>query len=125
IGIGFAIPANMARRVMTDLKTSGKVTRAQLGVTVQTVSAEMAENLGLKQAGGVIVSSVGHDSAAEHAGLQRGDVITALNGSPVHDMNRLRNRVAEAGPGTTAELVDTIAQAVHVMHRRPVECSDD
>ena len=52
IGIGFAIPANMARRVMTDLRTNGKVTRAQLGVTVQTVTNDMAESLGLKQAGG-------------------------------------------------------------------------
>src|SRR5215510_1904145 len=105
IGIGFAIPANMARRVMTDLRTTGKVTRAQLGVTVQTVSADMATSLGLKQAGGVIVSSVAPGSPADRAGLVRGDVITSLNGQPVHDMNTLRNRVAEAGPGTTAELV--------------------
>jgi Do/DeqQ family serine protease len=107
IGIGFAIPANMARRVMTDLRTSGKVTRAQLGVTVQTVTADMAESLGLKQAGGVIVSSVAPDSAADKAGLKRGDVINSLNGQPVHDMNTLRNRVAEAGPGTNAELMIT------------------
>ena len=105
IGIGFAIPANMARRVMTDLRTTGKVTRAQLGVTVQTVSNDMAESLGLKQAGGVIISSVAPESAADRAGLKRGDVISSLNGQAVHDMNTLRNRVAEAGPGTTAELV--------------------
>jgi serine protease Do len=105
IGIGFAIPANMARRVMTDLRTSGKVTRAQLGITVQTVSADMAASLGLKQAGGVIISSVAPGSAAEHAGLKRGDVIVSLNGQAVSDMNTLRNRVAEAGPGSTAELV--------------------
>src|SRR6185369_3712874 len=55
IGIGFAIPANMARHVMSDLRTKGKVTRAQLGVMVQTVSPDMATNLGLEQAGGVIV----------------------------------------------------------------------
>jgi len=105
IGIGFAIPANMARRVMTDLRTNGKVSRAQLGVTVQTVTADMAESLGLAKAGGVIVSSVAPDSAADHAGIKRGDVITQLNGQPVHDMNSLRNRIAEAGPGTTADLV--------------------
>jgi Do/DeqQ family serine protease len=104
IGIGFAIPANMARHVMTELRTSGKVTRAQLGVTVQSVSPEMAESLGLKQSGGVIVSAIAPGSAAEHAGLKRGDVITALNGQAVRDMNTLRNRVADAGPGTTAEL---------------------
>ena len=105
IGIGFAIPVNMARSVMTELRTSGKVTRSQLGVTVQTVSADMAANLGLKQPGGVIVSSVSPGSAADHAGLKRGDVITSFNGQPVHDMNALRNRVAETTPGTTAQLV--------------------
>jgi Do/DeqQ family serine protease len=105
IGIGFAIPANMARRVMTDLRTTGKVTRAQLGVTVQAVSNDMAESLGLKQAGGVIISSVAPGSAAERAGLKRGDIINSLDGQAVHDTNTLRNRIAEAGPGTTAELV--------------------
>jgi Do/DeqQ family serine protease len=104
IGIGFAIPVNMARHVMTELRTNGKVTRAQLGVTVQTVTADMAESLGLKQVGGVIVSSVAPGSAADHAGLKRGDVITALNGQPVHDMNSLRNRIADADPGSTADL---------------------
>jgi len=104
IGIGFAIPAKMARRVMTDLRTNGKVTRAQLGVTVQTVSSDLADSLGLKQAQGVIVSSVNPGSAADRAGLKRGDVITSFNGQPVRDMNSLRNRVAEAGPGSTADL---------------------
>src|SRR3954463_280712 len=104
IGIGFAIPANMARHVMTELRTSGKVTRAQLGVTVQTVSPDLAESLGLKDTRGVIVSSVAPGSAAEKAGLKRGDVIVALNGQPVHDMNALQNRVADAGPGTAADL---------------------
>jgi Do/DeqQ family serine protease len=105
IGIGFAIPVNMAKHVMEDLRTKGKVTRAQLGVTVQTVTADMAASLGLKQAEGVIVSSVGDGSAAEHAGLKRGDVITSFNGQTVRDMNTLRNRVADAGPGSTADVV--------------------
>ena len=104
IGIGFAIPANMAKHVMDDLRTKGKVTRAQLGVTVQQVTSDMAQSLGLKQAGGAIVSSVSPGSAAERAGVQRGDVIEAFNGQPVHDFNTLRNRVAEAGPGSTADL---------------------
>ena len=104
IGIGFAIPANMAKHVMNDLRTKGKVTRAQLGVTVQSLTADMAASLGLKQTTGVIVSSVGDASAAERAGLKRGDVITSFNGQAVRDMNTLRNRVADAGPGSTAEL---------------------
>jgi Do/DeqQ family serine protease len=106
IGIGFAIPANMAQRVMNDLKTKGKVTRAQLGVGVQTVTADMAASLGLPHgSGGVIVSQVTPDSAAARAGIERGDVITSLNGESVRDMNTLRNRIAEAGPGSTAQLV--------------------
>ena len=105
IGIGFAIPVNMAKHVMDELRTRGKVTRSQLGVTVQTVTSDLAESLGLKNAHGAVVSSVAPGSAAERAGVKRGDVIQSFNGQPVHDTNTLRNRVAEAGPGTTAELV--------------------
>jgi Do/DeqQ family serine protease len=104
IGIGFAIPANMARNVMEQLRTTGKVTRSQLGVTVQTVTPDLAAGLGLKEARGVVVSSVSPDSAAERAGLKRGDVITSFNGQPVHDMNSLRNRVAATAPGTSADV---------------------
>src|SRR3954454_20693852 len=105
IGIGFAIPANMAKNVMEQLRTNGKVTRAQLGVTVQGVTPEMAESLGLKHSHGAVVSSVTAGSAAEKAGIKRGDVIQSFNGLPVHDTNTLRNRVAEAGPGSSAEVV--------------------
>jgi Do/DeqQ family serine protease len=104
IGIGFAIPVNMAQNVMEQLRTTGKVTRAQLGVTVQTVSSDMAQSLGLKQPGGVIVSGVTKDGPADRAGLKQGDVITAFNGQPVHDMNMLRNRVAASGPGSNTDV---------------------
>src|SRR3954463_14144007 len=105
IGIGFAIPANMAQNVMEQLRTSGKVTRAQLGVPVQGVTPEIADNLGLKQATGAIISNVTEGSAADKAGVKRGDVIQSFNGISVHDTNSLRNRVAAAGPGSSAELV--------------------
>jgi serine protease Do len=105
IGIGFAIPVNMAKNVMEQLRTKGKVTRSQLGVTVQGVTSDLAESLGLKDSTGAIVSSVAAGSAAERAGVKRGDVIRSFNGIAVHDTNTLRNRVAEAGPGTTSELV--------------------
>jgi serine protease Do len=104
IGIGFAIPVNMAGHVMEQLRTKGKVTRAQLGVNVQQVTPEMAQSLGLKSSGGAIVSSVTPGSAADRAGLKQGDVILAFNGVQIHDFNALRNRVAEAGPGSTADL---------------------
>jgi serine protease Do len=100
IGIGFAIPTNMAHHVMDQLRGSGKVTRAQLGVTVQAVTEDMAQSLGLKHAGGAIVSSVASGSAAEQAGIKQGDVIESFNGQPVHDFNSLRNHVAEMAPGS-------------------------
>jgi len=104
IGIGFSIPVNMAKSVMDQLRTKGKVTRAQLGVTVQQVTSDIAQNLGLKHSGGAIVSSVSPGSAADRAGVKQGDVIESFNGQQVHDFNSLRNRVAAAGPGTTADL---------------------
>jgi len=105
IGIGFAIPANMVRHVMDELRTEGRVRRAQLGVTVQAVTSDLAASLGLKEPVGAIVSSVSSGSAADRAGVRRGDVIKALNGEPVHDTNALRNRVAESKPGSTATLL--------------------
>ncbi|HYE65547.1 MAG TPA: Do family serine endopeptidase, partial [Pyrinomonadaceae bacterium] len=104
IGIGFAIPSNMARNVMDQLIKSGKVRRGQLGVTIQPVSSEIAQSLGLQEARGVIVNSVQPGSAAERAGIRQGDIITAFNGAPVNDSNSLRNRVASTQPGTEVTL---------------------
>ena len=105
IGIGMAIPANMARHVMDDLRKDGKVRRAQLGVTVQGVTSDLAASLGLKNVGGAIVSSVAPGSAAERAGLKRNDVIQSFDGAPVTDSNSLRNRVANTPPGSKATVV--------------------
>jgi Do/DeqQ family serine protease len=105
IGIGFAIPANMARHVMTELRTEGRVRRSQLGVRIQELNSDLAESLGLKDVRGAIVSDVDAGSPAERAGVKRNDVITAFNGEPVTDVNALRNRVAESKPGSEASLV--------------------
>ncbi len=102
IGIGFAIPSNMAQNVMTQLIKTGTVRRARMGVTVQTVNSELAQSLGLHDVRGVIVSTVEPDSPAQKAGIERGDVITTLDGQPVTDSNDLRNRVASSQPGTHA-----------------------
>ena len=104
IGIGFAIPANMARNVMDQLRTDGRVRRAQLGVTVQPLTSEMAASLGLSETRGAIVSAVESGSAAEHAGVRRGDVIVSFNGKAITEFNALRNRVAEAKPGASASV---------------------
>ena len=104
IGIGFAIPSNMARTVTEQLINKGKVRRGQLGVYVQAVTEDIAQGLGLKEARGVVVSSVQKGSAAERAGVERGDVITAINGNPVSDANELRNLVAGTQPGAEVTL---------------------
>src|ERR1043165_1709060 len=87
IGIGFAIPSNMARSVMDQLIKTGKVRRGQLGIVVQKVTTDLAASLGMQEARGLIVSQVQPGSAAERAGLKRGDVITALNGTAINDPN--------------------------------------
>jgi Do/DeqQ family serine protease len=104
IGIGFAIPSNMTRTVVEQLINKGRVRRGQLGVYVQPVTEDIAQGLGLKEARGVIVSSVQKGSAAEKAGLKQGDVITAFNGNAVNDSNGLRNLVAATQPGTDVTL---------------------
>ena len=104
IGIGFAIPSNMARTVVEQLINKGKVRRGQLGVVVQAVTAEIAQSMGLREARGVIVSAVQRGSAADRAGVKQGDVIVAFNGTPVGDPNELRNLVAATQPGTEVTL---------------------
>jgi serine protease Do len=104
IGIGFAIPSNMAKAVMDQLLKNGKVRRGMLGVTIQTVNADLASSLNLPAARGAIVTSVAPGGPAEKAGLRRGDVITAINNQPVADNNSLRNLVASMSPGSTVEV---------------------
>ena len=104
IGIGFAIPSNMAKAVMDQLMKTGKVRRGMLGVTIQSVDADLAASLNLPAARGAIVSSVAPGGPAERAGIKRGDVITAINKQPIVDNNSLRNLVASLGPGANVEV---------------------
>src|SRR5207245_1024687 len=94
IGIGFAIPSNMAKTVMAQLEKGGKVKRGQLGVTIQPVTSDIATSLGFKEARGVLVSGVTPGSPAERAGIKTGEVILAMNGQATNNANELRNRVA-------------------------------
>jgi Do/DeqQ family serine protease len=104
IGIGFAIPSNMAKGVMDQLVKGGKVRRGQLGVQIQEVTSDIAASLDLKEVRGVIIGAVTPGGAAERAGLKQGDVITSVNGTPVNDVNGLRNRIASTAPGTDVTL---------------------
>ena len=99
IGIGFAIPARMAENVMTQLIEHGEVRRGKLGVTIQQITPDLARGMGLTHVNGALVSDVERGGPAAAAGLQRGDVITALNGSAVKDNNDLRNEIAALQPG--------------------------
>jgi serine protease Do len=104
IGLGFAIPSNMARNVMDQLIKNGTVRRAKLGVTVQGVTADLASSLGLPSAKGALVSNVEDGSPAARAGIKQGDVIAEYNGRPVADSNQLRNDVSSTTPGSSVAL---------------------
>jgi serine protease Do len=104
IGIGFSIPSNMAKSVMEQLVKDGKVRRGMLGINIQNPTEEMKEAFGLKDTHGVLVGGVKTGSAADKAGIKRGDLIVAVNGEKVEDSNVLRNRVAGTTPGTEITL---------------------
>jgi Do/DeqQ family serine protease len=104
IGIGFAIPSNMAKAVMDQLIKTGKVRRGMLGVTIQSVDADLASSLSLPAARGAIVTTVAAGGPAEKAGIKRGDVIVAINKQPVIDNNSLRNLVASLPPGSNVDV---------------------
>jgi Do/DeqQ family serine protease len=104
VGIGFAIPSNMAHGVMQQLIAHGNVRRGRLGIAIQELTDEAARQLGLPDVRGVVVAGVEKDSPADRAGIRERDVITAFNGNPIEDGNSLRNQVAATEPGTEITL---------------------
>jgi serine protease Do len=103
-GIGFAIPVDMARNVVEQLQNNGKVVRGWLGVLVQQITPEIAESLHLSQPEGALVSDVTPGGPADKAGIKRGDVIVAFDGSKIDDMPDLPKTVATNKPGTKSKL---------------------
>jgi len=104
IGIGFAIPSNMARNILDQILEGGKVHRGQLGVSIQPMTPELASKFGLSDVQGVLVNSVIPNGPAAKAGIRQGDVIVDFNGAAVTDGNTLRNHVASTAPGTKVNL---------------------
>ncbi|HEY2083360.1 MAG TPA: DegQ family serine endoprotease [Verrucomicrobiae bacterium] len=103
-GVGFAIPSDLARTVMESLVKNGHVTRGYLGVEIQNVTPDLADEFKLKDNKGALISDVVHGSPADKAGLKDGDVVTEFNGHPVIDSRRLQLSVAETAPGTTVHM---------------------
>ncbi len=114
-GIGFAIPANLARNIMDQILKNGKVTRGFMGILPQELTPEMAKAFGIPNTHGVAIAQVEPNSPAQKAGLKVSDVITAVNGSPVDDVNAFRLQVAGFAPNTTINLkVERSGQTVNV-----------
>ena len=106
MGIGFAVPIDMAMQIKEQLATKGKVTRGFIGIAMNPgeVSQQMAESFGRKEAGGVLVADVTADSPAEKAGLKSGDIIVELNGKKVDDNLTFRKTIANMAPGSVIKL---------------------
>jgi serine protease Do len=104
VGIGFDVPAQTAKMVVAELKDKGVVTRGWLGVQVQPVTKGIADSLGMKKAEGAMVDGPQNGSPAAKAGVQSGDVVTALNGTSVKDSRDLARMVAALAPGSSVKL---------------------
>ncbi len=104
MGIGFAVPSDMAKAVMESIIKQGKVIRGWLGVSIQDLTPELSKSLGIKQQNGALVADVVKDSPADKAGMRRGDVVTEFNKKSVENATMLRNLVSSAAPGTKAEV---------------------
>jgi serine protease Do len=104
-GVGFAIPANLARDVMQSLREKGRVVRGYIGASVQTLTPELAEAMKLKgQPTGALVGEIAPKTPSEKAGIKTGDVITAVNGKKISDARELRLMIGSMAPGTKAQI---------------------
>jgi len=103
-GVGFAVPIGLARHVMDQLVTSGKVVRGYLGVQIQDVTPDLAKELGLAENSGAIVADVTENSAAADAGLKNRDVIVEVNGKAVHDSRNLKLMIGRTPPGEKVDV---------------------
>ncbi len=103
-GIGFSIPANMAKGVISQLMEKGKVVRGWLGVIIQPITQEIAESIGHEGTDGALISDISPGSPAEKAGLKRGDVVVEFDGEPIKEFTSLSKLVGMKAPGTSSKI---------------------
>lgn len=103
-GIGFAIPSNLAQRVTSQIKATGKVVRGSIGVSIQSMTPELAQALKIKEPHGALVSAVVRGGPAEAAGIKRGDVVVSFDGKDIKDASSLPPIVADTSPGKTVDV---------------------
>lgn len=104
VGIGFAVPSNLAKQVVAELRRTGTVERGWLGVQIQSVTQDVADSLGLKEAKGALVAGMTENSPAGKAGVKQGDVIVGFNGTPVNELRDLTRAVAATRKGSVAKV---------------------
>jgi Do/DeqQ family serine protease len=104
VGIGFAVPINMARQVMDQLISYGEIKRGRIGVAIQDLTPDIAQALGTTHTQGAVIARVEQGSPAERAGLRTNDLVVAVNGAPIHNGAELRNRVGLSKIGDAVDL---------------------
>jgi serine protease DegQ len=104
LGIGFAIPASTAKMVMESIVANGQVVRGYIGVEPQDITPDLAESFGLTTRSGAIIAGVVKGDPADKAGIKPGDILTAINGKPVADVNDMLNTIAQLAPGSTVQM---------------------
>ncbi len=125
VGIGFAIPINLAKKVVNQLKNGGKVVRGWLGVTVQTVTKELADHFNLKEGKGALVAGVEKSGPADKYGILPGDVIIKFNGVELHEMSDLPSMVADTPVGKNADITVIRDGKVKIINVKVGELKDD
>jgi serine protease DegQ len=104
LGIGFAIPASSAKMVLESIIANGSVVRGYIGVEPQDITPDLAESFGLTTRSGAIIAGVVKGDPADKAGIKPGDILTAINGKPVADVNDMLNTIAQLAPGSTVQM---------------------
>ncbi|MBV8634967.1 MAG: PDZ domain-containing protein, partial [Burkholderiaceae bacterium] len=104
LGIGFAIPASMAKSVLEAIVANGHVVRGYIGVEPQDITPDLAESFGINAKSGAIIAGVVKGDPADKAGIKPGDILVAINGKPVLDTNDMLNVISQLAPGSTAQL---------------------